>query len=215
MHNAASKKFSGGARELTVPRFAFVPIGNAHRAHLVRRNLMAAGASAMVVALLYAAYLTDVISMYAFRNAALLTLFFVLAFYVVFRSGFNLRFSDPSQTIPQMLSSTVVTIHVLYESNDGHGILGIRYGGEEFVAILDQTALEGAPIAAARMCALARQLRFDAPESELRVTVSVGGAQYKKLEDWQITVNRADEALYRAKHGGRDRSEIELAHVSN
>lgn len=84
-----------------------------------------------------------------------------------------------------------------------------RYGGEEFLAILEQTPIEHVPVVAARLCALARQLRFDELASELRISVSVGCAQFRSPEDWQMTVDRADEAMYRAKNGGRDRFEME------
>ena len=46
---------------------------------------------------------------------------------IMLRSGLNLRFSDPSLTIPQILSSTLVTLYVLYESKDGHGVLSMIY----------------------------------------------------------------------------------------
>jgi PleD family two-component response regulator len=39
--------------------------------------------------------------------------------------------------------------------------------------------------------------------------VSIGAAEYHKPEQWQAMVERADQALYRAKHAGRDRFELE------
>ena len=84
-----------------------------------------------------------------------------------------------------------------------------RYGGEEFVAVLDQTNLEGACVVGERMCAMARRLQFDKVAATLRVTVSLGIAQYRPPEDWHAMIERADKALYRAKSGGRDRIERE------
>ena len=343
---------------------------------------MAAGASSMVVALLFIAYLLDVLSLRTFVNAALLTLFFVMAFYAVFRSGLNLRFRDPSLTLLQILCSTLVILYTLYESKHAHGVLALiymvsflfgvfrlstrellsltafvslsygaiiavrwhsradtgdfklmllswivltavlvffsimggyisrlrkevaeskvrlekallrienmaardeltdlinrrslidilkiqksrgdrygttfsilmvdidffkrvndtlghqagdmvlknfaqaasaslretdllgRYGGEEFMAVLDQTPLDKSGIVAGRLCALARKLTFDETARELRISVSIGAAEYRKPEQWQATVERADQALYRAKHAGRDRFELENA----
>ena len=334
----------------------------------------------MVIVLLFAAYLADVLSLHAFWIAALLTLFFVVVYYVVFRSGFNLRFKDPSLTIPQILCSALVALYALYASKDGHGVLSMiylvsfsfgvfrlstrqllsltaftavsyalliglqwhadpdpyllkrkvltwfalisvlsffsliggyvgrlrkeladskrrleaamlkvqdmaardeltgvfnrrtlsdvlnghkkradrygttfsvmmldidhfkrvndthghqngdrvlkafaqtvsaglrgtdilgRYGGEEFLAVLDQTPIDRVPVAAKRMCALVRQINLDEIANGFRISVSVGCAQYRKSEDWQATIERADQALYRAKDGGRDRFEVE------
>ena len=80
-----------------------------------------------------------------------------------------------------------------------------RYGGEEFLAVLEQTPAQNAAVVAERLCAMARGLSFDELAPALRITVSIGGSDYRKAESWQTTVERADQALYRAKEGGRDR----------
>ena len=77
------------------------------------------------------------------------------------------------------------------------------------MAVLDLTALDRSGIVAGRLCALARALNFDELATGLRISVSIGGAQYRKSEQWQATVERADHAMYRAKHTGRDRFELE------
>ena len=340
--------------------------------------MMATGASMMVVVLFLAAYLLDLLGREAFATAALLTLGFVVLFYAIFRSGLNLRFRDPSLTLPQIVSSTLVILYALSQSKDGHGILALiymvsflfgvfrlstrelltltafvafsyamiiavqwhpeadadpgvfnrkvlnwivltavlgffsvmggyisklrkdladskvrleealqriermastdeltgvhnrrslidfldrqksradrfgsafavlmvdidhfkrindalghhggdvvlsafaraaaghlrqtdvfgRYGGEEFLALLEQTPVQSVVVVAERLCALARELNFDELASGLRITVSIGGTDYRKPESWQTTVERADQAMYRAKEGGRDR----------
>jgi diguanylate cyclase (GGDEF)-like protein len=83
-----------------------------------------------------------------------------------------------------------------------------RYGGEEFLCVLEQTPSQSISVVAQRICELARELNFDALAPGLRITVSVGGADYQKPENWQATAERADQALYRAKEGGRDRFEL-------
>lgn len=356
------------------------PTNDPKQSHRIQRMLMAAAASSMVVALLFISYLLEVLTLSAFLNAALLTLFFVIAFYAVFRSGLNLRFRDPSLTLPQIVCSTLVILYALYESKNAHGVFALiymvsflfgvfrlstrqllaltafvvlsyaviiavqghagidphdfklmllnwivltavlvyfsvmggyisrlrkqvaqskaelekalvrieymaardeltglinrrslidvlkqqksrgdrygtafsilmvdidffkrvndtlghqagdlvlkgfaeaasaslrgtdvlgRYGGEEFMAVLDLTALDRSGIVAGRLCALARALNFDELATGLRISVSIGGAQYRKSEQWQATVERADHAMYRAKHTGRDRFELE------
>jgi diguanylate cyclase (GGDEF)-like protein len=356
------------------------PSGDPRQLHRMKRWMMATAASMLVVALFFAAYLLHLLNLRAFATAALLTVGFIVLFYAIFRSGLNLRFRDPSLTMPQILSSTLVILYALSQSKEGHGILALiymmsflfgvfrlstrelltltalvafsyaliigvqwypdartdpgafnrmalnwivltavlaffsvmggyisklrkdlagskvrleealqriehlvstdeltgvhnrrslvdfldrqksradrfgstfsvlmvdidhfkrindalghhagdtvlstfaraaagnlrqtdvfgRYGGEEFLAILEQTPVQNVTIVAERLCALARELNFDELASGLRITVSIGGTDYRRPEGWQTTVARADQALYRAKEAGRDRFE--------
>lgn len=80
-----------------------------------------------------------------------------------------------------------------------------RYGGEEFMMILVQTGLSAAEIVAERLRVLAAGLAFEGLDPNLRITISIGVAEARSAEDWQSTVDRADQALYRAKQSGRDR----------
>lgn len=78
-----------------------------------------------------------------------------------------------------------------------------RYGGEEFVVILPGTALAGAVYAAER-------IREKISESEVpgvgRITASIGIANYPvNAVTKEDLVSVADQALYTAKNGGRDR----------
>ncbi len=88
-----------------------------------------------------------------------------------------------------------------------------RVGGEEFAVLLRDTSLEQGVATAARLRqALAR--RPVALEGEERyVTFSAGVAAADEGNDFSTTglVERADAALYRAKRGGRDRTEREQA----
>lgn len=83
-----------------------------------------------------------------------------------------------------------------------------RYGGEEFVMVLTGTLVEGAMITAERVRTRIEELRFPAIDPGLRVTVSIGIAESRYFEDTALTFKRADEALYRAKQAGRNRSVI-------
>ena len=90
-----------------------------------------------------------------------------------------------------------------------------RYGGEEFVLLLADTGQSLASEIAERIrSAIARQ-EFDTDkEDSLRATISIG---IGTLEDFgsndadataQALLNHADQALYRAKHNGRNRCEV-------
>jgi diguanylate cyclase (GGDEF)-like protein len=80
-----------------------------------------------------------------------------------------------------------------------------RYGGEEFLIVLPHSPLKAAAEQAERLCRHTRSLLIKAGEHKIAVTVSIGIAQYKiHNEDWESLLNRADAALYKAKHNGRD-----------
>lgn len=80
-----------------------------------------------------------------------------------------------------------------------------RYGGEEFLIVLPHSPLKAATEQAERLCRHARSLLIKAGEHEITVTISIGIAQYKiHNEDWESLLNRADAALYKAKHNGRN-----------
>lgn len=78
-----------------------------------------------------------------------------------------------------------------------------RYGGEEFVAILPETDVQGARIVAERMCAAIRE----APVEEIgTVTASIGVATFPDdTQERDLLMEMADQALYLAKHRGRNR----------
>jgi diguanylate cyclase (GGDEF)-like protein len=83
-------------------------------------------------------------------------------------------------------------------------VLG-RWGGEEFLVLLPQTAEEGAASVAERIRAAASASPVTlAGGASVRATVSIGGATTTRRFD-ETLVDRADEALYRAKEQGRDR----------
>ena len=70
-----------------------------------------------------------------------------------------------------------------------------RYGGEEFIVLLPNCEVE-------RAIEVIERLRGVIPEGE---TCSAGVASWNRREGPETLVNRADDALYRAKREGRDR----------
>ena len=79
-----------------------------------------------------------------------------------------------------------------------------RYGGEEFVILLSETELSQAYQLAQEFCGLIRNATI-LPERP--ITVSCGVAELSSGENPLGWLARCDEALYRAKHAGRDRAE--------
>ena len=81
-----------------------------------------------------------------------------------------------------------------------------RYGGEEFLIVLPSSEVKAAADQAARLCQKVREMQIEANGNVLSVTISIGVAQFKiGEENWEGFLNRADEALYKAKGNGRDR----------
>ena len=82
-----------------------------------------------------------------------------------------------------------------------------RYGGEEFMVALPGAALPEAEQAAERLRRSIGTSPIILDGQALRVTASVGVAQVREGERLRDIFKRADAALYRAKHAGRDRVE--------
>lgn len=81
-----------------------------------------------------------------------------------------------------------------------------RYGGEEFVVLLPNTDETGARHAARRLMDAANRAPFDLPPSPVPLTISIGGAALRAREEPGQLLARADNALYRAKHAGRNQA---------
>jgi diguanylate cyclase (GGDEF)-like protein len=80
-----------------------------------------------------------------------------------------------------------------------------RYGGEEFVALLSNTNVEGAQLLAERIRRTVERLSCGYGDTTLGVTVSLGVACLSPDDNDEALFQRADAALYRAKHDGRNR----------
>lgn len=84
-----------------------------------------------------------------------------------------------------------------------------RYGGEEFVVVLPETSLHPALQFAERCRVAVQDISFAGALKGLTITVSLGVASYPsgKVDCVDSLFRQADEALYRAKQGGRNRVE--------
>ncbi|MFZ5819644.1 MAG: histidine kinase N-terminal 7TM domain-containing protein [Chloroflexota bacterium] len=84
-----------------------------------------------------------------------------------------------------------------------------RYGGEEFVFLLSETPLEAAREMAERLRHNVESASISTDVDGLRMTISLGVAAYStETPDLETLIARADQALYMAKHKGRNRVEI-------
>ncbi len=83
----------------------------------------------------------------------------------------------------------------------------IRFGGDEFVVLLEHTVCEGAMklMNRVRNRLLAKPLKPDSDkEITITITISAGITEYIEGEDFQTMFVRADNNLYHAKKSGRN-----------
>jgi len=83
-----------------------------------------------------------------------------------------------------------------------------RWGGEEFVLLLPETPAREAYIFAQRIREEVSMRDFPVTGETVRITTSMGIAQANEDASLDGLVKRADDALYKAKEGGRDRIEM-------
>lgn len=80
-----------------------------------------------------------------------------------------------------------------------------RWGGEEFVILLPETAMQEAVSIAERMRLSIAEVG-DTPQALTPVTITLGVAQWRSSETIQECIDRADEAMYIGKRAGRNRT---------
>jgi diguanylate cyclase len=79
-----------------------------------------------------------------------------------------------------------------------------RIGGEEFVMLLGGAKIAPAILIANQVRSAVEALRFHFRGTPVRVTVSCGLTELKENDVAEAAFDRADGALYRAKHGGKN-----------
>ncbi len=83
-----------------------------------------------------------------------------------------------------------------------------RTGGEEMLALLPGTNLDGARRTADRLREVIAATAIPNGAGQLRVTVSAGVALWSAGQSFKQASESADKALYQAKRGGRNRVEV-------
>ena len=81
-----------------------------------------------------------------------------------------------------------------------------RYGGEEFIAVLQETGPEGAEIAAQDLVDIVSQQAIDIGQGKtMQITISIGFASFPQNgQDMENLIKLADDGLYQAKRKGRN-----------
>jgi diguanylate cyclase (GGDEF)-like protein len=80
-----------------------------------------------------------------------------------------------------------------------------RYGGEEFLIVLPHTSLVQGKKIVERIRNSVSKWDFEVGSKKIRMTISIGVAQYKVGEDLEQLMSHASKALQEAKQGGRNK----------
>ena len=84
----------------------------------LRRYMMGAGSSFIVIALAALCWWQGILDFIPFLKATAVILFLIAFFFLAFRRGWNLRFADPSLTVLQIVSSILVISYLSYSARE-------------------------------------------------------------------------------------------------
>ncbi|MDP3703395.1 MAG: GGDEF domain-containing protein [Candidatus Omnitrophota bacterium] len=117
------------------------------------------------------------------------------------------RFKEKNDTFGHLVGDVVLKdVAQLLKRNLREVDLIARYGGEEFILLLIETDIEQAMPIAQRLKQLVELHPIRAYDELLTQTISIGLAAYPNdAHTLEALIERADQALYAAKHAGRNR----------
>lgn len=84
-----------------------------------------------------------------------------------------------------------------------------RYGGEEFVIVVNRTDTKGSVMVAERILELVRQNKLLFKSKQMSITLSIGITHCVQNDAPENIIERADKALYRAKSLGKNQFQID------
>ncbi|MDQ0121155.1 diguanylate cyclase (GGDEF)-like protein [Pseudomonas lini] len=95
-----------------------------------------------------------------------------------------------------------------------HSDIVCRWGGEEFILLLKDTDGDNGKMIAEKIRQHVAKKRYAYHGKELQLTVSIGLTTLQADDTLHTLLSRADQAMYRAKHSGRNRTCVEMPHSS-
>lgn len=140
----------------------------------------------------------------ALRNCAELSLIMIdIDYFKLFNDSYGHQAGDDC-----LRSVALALARIVHRPSD----IVARYGGEEFAVILPETDTEGALRVAEKMREAVTRLNVRHEDSKVadKVTLSIGVSSMSPRggDNPDILLAAADDALYRAKHAGRNRVEL-------
>ncbi len=113
----------------------------------------------------------------------------------MFNDGYGHELGD------KVLKEFVAAVHKCTRSTDKI----IRWGGDEFIVILQNVSEELLPAIGDKILESVRSIKLEELPDDVKITSSMGFAFFKEDDEaYKDTLARADEALYKAKAAGRD-----------
>jgi len=101
----------------------------------------------------------------------------------------------------EVLKAVVAQIKTCIRQTD----MCFRYGGEEFIVLLNNANIANARLIAERIRMTISELIIETEKGPIQATISTGLAMLKEGDSGTDLLNRADRALYQAKHSGRNK----------
>ena len=101
-------------------------------------------------------------------------------------------------------------VAAIFKNSLREGIdIAARYGGEEMIALLPETDINGAYIVAERLRKAIEEHEFTGYKTSLHVTISIGLSEYPASDsNVEELIRKADTALYQSKENGRNKTTI-------
>jgi len=99
---------------------------------------------------------------------------------------------------------TLIYITRLIQNSIRKGIRIYRYGGEEFIIILNRTQLDAGEKVAERIIKNADESKLLYKGNTIHLTLSAGVTNHLKGDSAETIIDRADNALYLAKKAGKN-----------
>jgi len=124
--------------------------------------------------------------------------------------------ADHFKSVNDNYGHTVGDMALRHLANTLKGVLRLheplfRYGGEEFLVLMQCESPEAAAMAAKRIVNRVGEVPMLLPSAQLVLTVTLGMAQASLDGSMDEVIERADKALYAGKHAGRNRYVIDGA----
>jgi diguanylate cyclase (GGDEF)-like protein len=99
---------------------------------------------------------------------------------------------------------TLIFLTKLIQSSLRKGVKVYRYGGEEFIILLNRTTLEEAKKSVDRIITETSESKLLYKGHNIHLTISAGIACYKKGDTPETLIEKSDSALYEAKDAGKN-----------
>lgn len=103
---------------------------------------------------------------------------------------------------------TLIFLTKLIQSSMRKGIKVYRYGGEEFMIILNRVTLEEACKSVERIIKEVDESKLLYKGHDIHLTLSAGVAKYEQGDSAEMLIEKADRALYEAKKSGKNCAKV-------